>query len=111
VVNPLFFPGGDIGRLAVCGTVNDLSMSGARPLYLSLALIIEEGLAVEDLENIMKSIRQAAMKPALLSPPEIPKWSIKAVPINFSSPQPEWESCRPVSPYKEPMRDPATRLF
>lgn len=60
VVNPLFFPGGDIGRLAVCGTVNDLSMSGARPLYLSLALIIEEGLAVEDLENIMKSIRQAA---------------------------------------------------
>ncbi len=60
VVNPLFFPGGDIGRLAVCGTVNDLSMSGARPLYLSLALIIEEGLAVEDLENIMKSIRQVA---------------------------------------------------
>jgi len=42
VVNPIFFPGGDIGKLAVCGTVNDLAMTGAKPLYLSLALIIEE---------------------------------------------------------------------
>jgi hydrogenase expression/formation protein HypE len=59
-VNPVFFPGGDIGRLAVCGTVNDLSMSGARPLYLSLALIIEEGLPVADLRKIVASIRKAA---------------------------------------------------
>lgn len=59
-VNPLFFPGGDIGRLAVCGTVNDLSMSGAMPLYLSLAFIIEEGLPVADLKKILMSIRQAA---------------------------------------------------
>jgi hydrogenase expression/formation protein HypE len=59
-VNPIFFPGGDIGRLAVCGTVNDLAMSGARPLYLSLALIIEEGLPVEDLKKIVRSIAQAA---------------------------------------------------
>ena len=44
IVSPIFFPGGDIGKLAVCGTVNDLSMSGAIPLYLSLAFIIEEGL-------------------------------------------------------------------
>ncbi len=44
VVSPIFFPGGNIGKLAVCGTVNDLAMSGARPLYLSLAFIIEEGL-------------------------------------------------------------------
>ena len=43
VVKPIFFPGGDIGKLAVCGTVNDLAMSGAVPLYLSLAFIIEEG--------------------------------------------------------------------
>jgi hydrogenase expression/formation protein HypE len=43
VVSPLFFPGGDIGKLAVCGTINDLAMVGASPLYLSLALIIEEG--------------------------------------------------------------------
>jgi hydrogenase expression/formation protein HypE len=60
IVNPIFFPGGDIGRLAVCGTVNDLSMSGAKPLYLSLALIIEEGLPVADLKKILGSIKKAA---------------------------------------------------
>lgn len=60
VVNPIFFPGGDIGRLAICGTVNDLAMSGARPLYLSLSAIIEEGFPVSDLERIMQSIREAA---------------------------------------------------
>jgi hydrogenase expression/formation protein HypE len=59
-VNPLFFPGGDIGRLAVCGTVNDLAMSGARPLYLSLALIIEEGLPVVELKRVIASIKKAA---------------------------------------------------
>ncbi len=60
VVNPIFFPGGDIGRLAVCGTVNDLSMVGASPLYLSLAFIIEEGLLLADLERVLVSIREAA---------------------------------------------------
>jgi hydrogenase expression/formation protein HypE len=60
VVNPIFFPGGNIGRLAVCGTVNDLSMSGARPLYMSLALIIEEGLEFEDLRRIIESVRETA---------------------------------------------------
>jgi len=60
VVKPLFFPGGDIGRLAVCGTVNDLATSGARPLYLSLALIIEEGFPLGDLQKIMESMRNAA---------------------------------------------------
>ncbi len=60
VVSPLFFPGGDIGKLAVCGTVNDLSVVGARPLYLSLALIIEEGLPLEDLEKVMASISRMA---------------------------------------------------
>ncbi|MBN1189616.1 MAG: hydrogenase expression/formation protein HypE [Dehalococcoidales bacterium] len=60
VVNPLFFPGGDIGKLAVCGTINDLSVAGARPLYLSLALIIEEGLPLEDLERVMSSVSQTA---------------------------------------------------
>jgi hydrogenase expression/formation protein HypE len=60
VVNPLFFPGGDIGRLAVCGTVNDLAMSGARPLWLSLSFIIEEGLPFEDLDRILDSIAAAA---------------------------------------------------
>jgi len=60
VVNPIFFPGGDIGRLAVCGTVNDLSMSGASPLYMSLALIIEEGLDLDDLRRIMDSVKKTA---------------------------------------------------
>jgi hydrogenase expression/formation protein HypE len=60
VVSPIFFPGGDIGKLAVCGTVNDLSMVGATPLYLSLAFIIEEGLPEEDLKAIVQSAQRAA---------------------------------------------------
>lgn len=60
VVSPIFFPGGDIGKLAVCGTVNDLSTSGARPLYLSLAFIIEEGLLLNDLKRIIDSIKSTA---------------------------------------------------
>jgi len=60
VVSPIFFPGGDIGRLAVCGTVNDLAMSGARPLYLSLAFIIEEGFPYDDLAKIVASVKGAA---------------------------------------------------
>lgn len=59
-VEPIFFPGGDIGRLAICGTVNDLAMSGAKPLYLSLGLILEEGLAFTDLEAILDSAAAAA---------------------------------------------------
>jgi len=60
VVRPLFFPGGDIGKLAVYGTVNDLAMSGARPLYLSLGMILEEGLPMETLWQVVVSIQQAA---------------------------------------------------
>jgi len=60
VVNPIFFPGGNIGKLAVCGTVNDLSMNGARPLYMSLALIIEEGFELEDLRRVIESVRETA---------------------------------------------------
>ena len=60
VVKPLFFPGGDIGVLAVNGTVNDLAMMGARPAYLSCALIIEEGFALADLGRICASMREAA---------------------------------------------------
>ena len=60
VVSPLFFPGGDIGRLAVFGTVNDLAVSGAEPLWLSLSLIIEEGLPIVVLEQVLDSIAEAA---------------------------------------------------
>lgn len=60
VVKPLFFPGGDIGRLAVCGTVNDLLMTGATPLYLTASFAIEEGMEVSDLDRIARSMREAA---------------------------------------------------
>lgn len=60
VVSPLFFPGGDIGRLAVCGTVNDLAMVGARPLALTSAFIIEEGLSFEVLQRVVQSMQAAA---------------------------------------------------
>ena len=61
-VKPLFFPGGDIGRLAVYGTVNDLAMVGALPLYISISLVIEEGLALSVLKKIIDSIKEAANK-------------------------------------------------
>lgn len=60
VISPLFFPGGDIGKLAVCGTVNDLAMAGAKPLYLSCSLIVEEGMEIEDLRTILESMRSTA---------------------------------------------------
>lgn len=60
VVAPLFFPGGDIGRLAVCGTVNDVAMMGARPLYLTAGFILEEGLELGLLARVVESMRAAA---------------------------------------------------
>ena len=60
VVSPLFFPGGDIGTLAVNGTVNDLAMAGAKPLYLSAAFILEEGFPLADLERIVRSMGRAS---------------------------------------------------
>ncbi|MEA2175731.1 MAG: hydrogenase expression/formation protein HypE [Blastocatellia bacterium] len=60
VVDPIFFPGGDIGSLSIHGTVNDLAMSGARPLYLSVGFILEEGFAIEDLKRVLTSMRAAA---------------------------------------------------
>ena len=60
VVTPIFFPGGDIGDLSVNGTVNDLAMCGARPLYLSAAFILEEGLTMDELQRVVNSMRRAA---------------------------------------------------
>ncbi|HYR85829.1 MAG TPA: hydrogenase expression/formation protein HypE [Terriglobia bacterium] len=62
IVHPIFFPGGDIGDLAVNGTVNDLAMCGARPLYLSASLIIEEGLSMDELWRVLCSMKNAADK-------------------------------------------------
>jgi hydrogenase expression/formation protein HypE len=60
VVHPLFFPGGDIGRLAICGTVNDVATSGATPLYISVGFVLEEGMPVEELKRIITSMHAAA---------------------------------------------------
>jgi len=60
VVSPMFFPGGDIGKLAVCGTVNDLAMAGARPSFLSAGFILEEGLPINQLETVVDSMRNTA---------------------------------------------------
>ena len=60
VVSPLFFPGGDIGKLAVCGTVNDVAMLGAKPLYLTAGFILEEGLPMDTLKRVVESMRAAA---------------------------------------------------
>ncbi|MDD5687808.1 MAG: hydrogenase expression/formation protein HypE [Elusimicrobia bacterium] len=62
VIKPIFFPGGDIGKLCICGTVNDLSVMGAKPLYISLSAIIEDGLEIEKLEKIVSSIAETSKK-------------------------------------------------
>ena len=62
VVDPIFFPGGDIGKLAVCGTVNDLAVAGANPAYLSAGFIIEEGITMKDLEEVVASMAREARK-------------------------------------------------
>ena len=62
VVSPIFFPGGDIGKLAVCGTINDLAVCGAKPLFISCAMIIEEGFSINDFERILKSMSNIARK-------------------------------------------------
>lgn len=61
-VDPIFFPGGDIGKLAICGTVNDLSVSGSIPFYISVSFIIEEGFEIDTLENIVISMKKASME-------------------------------------------------
>jgi hydrogenase expression/formation protein HypE len=66
VIDPLFFPGGDIGKLAVCGTINDLAVSGAEPLYISVSFIIEEGFPVGDLEKIAESLSAEAKKAGVM---------------------------------------------
>lgn len=66
VVDPVFFPGGDIGALAVNGTINDLAMCGARPLFISVGLIIEEGFALNDLKAIIESMKRAAREADVL---------------------------------------------
>jgi hydrogenase expression/formation protein HypE len=63
IVSPLFFAGGDIGRLSVCGTVNDVSMLGAVPKFLTATFILEEGFSIADLEKILVSMLERLKKP------------------------------------------------
>ena len=71
VISPLFFPGGDIGSLAVHGTTNDLAVAGARPMYLTLNAFIEEGFEVETLERIVTSLAEAAVEAGLATVPHV----------------------------------------
>jgi len=66
VIHPLFFPGGNIGKLAVCGTVNDLAVSGSEPLYISVSFIIEEGFPISELEIIVETLAAEAKKAGVL---------------------------------------------
>ena len=87
-VDPIFFPGGNIGELAVYGTVNDLAMCGATPLYLSVALIIEEGFPIEQLETIIAAMGQAAERAGSPWSPATPRSCRKARWTRFSSTPP-----------------------
>jgi hydrogenase expression/formation protein HypE len=88
VVDPIFFPGGDIGSLAVCGTVNDLAMRGARPYYLSVGFIIEEGFPLSDLEQILASMEkttlEAGVKIVTGDTKVVPKGAVDKIFINTS---------------------------
>jgi hydrogenase expression/formation protein HypE len=88
VVKPIFFPGGDIGKLAVCGTVNDLSMRGAKPLYLTMGLILEEGLEFAVLERVLASAvlwsREAGVKVVAGDTKVVEKGAADAMYINTS---------------------------
>ncbi|MFH1510220.1 MAG: hydrogenase expression/formation protein HypE [Candidatus Woesearchaeota archaeon] len=88
VVDPIFFPGGDIGKIAVCGTINDLCVVGATPLGLSLALVIEEGFGYDQLEKIMNSIRRMSTEtqvPIVTGDTKVvPKGKLDKIMINTS---------------------------
>lgn len=88
VVDPIFFPGGDIGSLSVCGTVNDLAMRGAQPCYLSVGFIIEEGFPLSDLEQILVSMEKAALEAGVQivtgDTKVVPKGAVDKIFINTS---------------------------
>lgn len=94
VVKPLFFPGGNIGKLAVAGTVNDLAVSGAVPKFMTAGFIIEEGLPLKDLKEIVHSMADEAEKQESGSLQETQRWSKKAVQTGYSSILPALEQWR-----------------
>ena len=73
IVSPAFFPGGNIGKLSICGTVNDLACMGAKPLYLTCAFVIEEGFPMENWKRLQQQWRKRQKKPVSVLYPEIPR--------------------------------------
>ncbi len=96
VIDPLFFPGGDIGKLAVCGTANDVAVSGAIPRYLSCGFILEEGLPMETLTAVVNSMAHTAREAGSPSSPGIPRWCSAARRISFLSTPPGWGRSPPI---------------
>lgn len=94
VIDPIFFPGGDIGKLAVCGTANDVAVSGAQPRYLSCAMILEEGLPYATLERIVQSMASTAQQAGI----QIVTGDTKVVPVARQTKSllilPVWEPSR-----------------
>ncbi len=108
VGSPLFFPGGDIGSLAVHGTVNDIAMSGATPLYLSASFIIEEGFPLVDLARIAESRARPRAPPASPSSPGTRRLWSGARPMASSSRRPVSALCRMGCRFRAIRRDRAT---
>jgi len=94
VIDPLFFPGGNIGKLAICGTANDVAVSGAIPRYLSCGFILEEGLPMETLKAVVTSMAETARRQALPSLLAILKWCSAARQINCLSTPLAWAQFR-----------------
>lgn len=94
IVSPAFFPGGNIGKLSICGTVNDLACMGAKPMYLTCAFVIEEGFPMEKLEEIAAAMEKQQKKPECVSFPEILRWQEKVRLTVCLSQQPEWVRSR-----------------
>lgn len=94
IVSPAFFPGGNIGKLSICGTVNDLACMGAKPMYLTCAFVIEEGFPMEKLEEIAAAMEKQQKKPECVLFPEILRWQEKVRLTVCLSQQPEWVRSR-----------------
>lgn len=96
IVSPAFFPGGNIGKLSICGTVNDLACMGAKPLYLTCAFVIEEGYPMEKLEEIATAMEKTAKKPECISYQEIQKLQEKDRLMESLSQRLEWARSKKV---------------
>lgn len=90
IVSPAFFPGGNIGKLSICGTVNDLACMGAKPLYLTCAFVIEEGFPMDKLEEIAAAMEKQQKRPEYILYREIQRLPEKDRWMEFLSPRPEW---------------------